>query len=372
MPTLAIDLLGFNGRRGGTETYAREISTRLPDHLPGVDLVALAGEPGAALVRHFFPGEVRVVPRVGYSPSSWAAAELGKVERAARAAGADALWNPANFGPVVRGLPRVLTVHDVIYHELPGKSVSRRVTGLLMKWTAAKADALIAISRATAAAASRALDIPESRFRVIPNGTAAPSAPPSTMPDLVAGLPQGRSVVLSMGNRLPHKNFESLIAAVAMLPAERRPLTVIPGGQTPDPLAATVRELGVEDDVLLPGWVDSATLEALYARASAYVCPSLSEGFGLPVLDAFTRGCTVIANDVPALREVGGPFAHYTDASSAQALADAISQVIASPDPADRRAAAREWAARFTWEASAAATAAVLREQLDRGERPRA
>lgn len=126
--------------------------------------------------------------------------------------------------------------------------------------------------------------------------------------------------------------------------------------------------------MILPGWVSDTQLEALYAVASLYACPSLVEGFGLPVVDAMRRGVPVLANDIPVLREVGGDLAAYADATDPAAFGAAIETALASADvdasadgdadadaqPDARRRSLQAWAERFDWGACAAATADVL------------
>jgi glycosyltransferase involved in cell wall biosynthesis len=96
--------------------------------------------------------------------------------------------------------------------------------------------------------------------------------------------------------------------------------------------------------------------------SSLYVCPSLTEGFGLPVIDAMRRGCPVLANDIPVLREVGGDAAQYADARDPYLLGAAISSALDGPRDPDLIDAGVAWASRFTWDVSAAATASILSE----------
>ena len=116
--------------------------------------------------------------------------------------------------------------------------------------------------------------------------------------------------------------------------------------------------------MVLPGWVSDAQLEALFQVADLYACPSLVEGFGLPVVDALRRAVPVLANDVPVLREVGGTAARYADATDATAFGAAIRAVLADPPDAATREAAREWASRFTWDDAADGVATVLDRAL--------
>lgn len=369
---ILVDLLGYTGGRGGTETYVRRLLPGLVDALPDASFVAVTGTAGADGVRAFFPGEVEVVPWVGAGRASWALGEVLAVGRAARRVGADVVWSPANFGPLTRGrVPRVVSVHDVIYHEVRGhgaERVVRAITARLMEATARSARAVVTVSETAATAIARHLGVARDRIEVIPNGGslgAQVDDPWSCLEPL--GIRPGRPIVFSTGNRMPHKNFRGLLAAIAALPPEQRPLTVVGGGGVADPLVAAVHEYALVDDVVLPGWVDDDQLRALYQVATVYACPSLTEGFGLPVVDAMAAGVIVVANDVAVLREVGGAHAFYADARDARAFATAIAQALSldGDDRADRVAAGRAWAAGFTWDAAAVRLAAVFRRSAE-------
>lgn len=371
---ILVDLLGYTGGRGGTETYVRELLPHLTAEMPDATFIALTGAAGEESVRRFFPGEVRTVGWVGAGRASWAAGEIFAVTRAARGAGADLVWSPANFGPLTAGtIPRVVSVHDVIYHEVPGRGLarlSRAVTAWLMTRTARSARAVVTVSATAADAISRHLRVPRARITVVHNGGSqiAPVDDPWRLLEPL-GIRPGRAVLLSTGNRMPHKNFPGLLDAVAAIPAADRPMTVIAGGGADDPLRPVVERLGLSGDVVLPGWVDDAQLRALYQIATVYVCPSLTEGFGLPVVDALAAGVPVVAHDTAVLREVGGVHASYADATSAAALADALVQVLALDETtlAARSAEGRAWAARFDWASAAIGLSVVFRRAAAQG-----
>ncbi len=365
---ILVDLLGFTGSRGGTETYVRELLPRLAERLPHARFAALTGRAGSGRVATFFPGAVQIVPWVGADPATWALGAVTSTDLLARRYGADLVWAPANFGPVFRGVRRVVTVHDAIYDEVPGgiaDRAQRAITSFLMRRSARTADHVLTVSHAAAASIGAHLGVPAERISVVHNGSTDPRPqddPAGVLSSL--GLPSGRPIVLSVGNRMPHKNFRGLLEAVASLPSAERPVTVIAGSRLPDPLATDVDRLGLARDVVLPGWVSDAQLEALFQVADLYACPSLVEGFGLPVVDALRRAVPVLANDVPVLREVGGTAARYADATDATAFGAAIRAVLADPPDAATREDAREWASRFTWDDTADGVATVLDRAL--------
>ncbi len=121
-------------------------------------------------------------------------------------------------------------------------------------------------------------------------------------------------------------------------------------------------------DVRFLGWVSGAELEGLYELAAAFVFPSRYEGFGLPVLEAMRRGVPVACSNTSSLPEVAGDAALLFDPLDVPAMTAAIQRILGDPTEADRlRAAGREQAARFTWAATARATAASYDRALRSG-----
>src|SRR5262249_39173143 len=153
-------------------------------------------------------------------------------------------------------------------------------------------------------------------------------------------------VLLTVSAKRPHKNLLRLLEAVALL--EERPVVVMPGYATPHEaeLRSRAAELGLR--AVFPAWVSAEDLEGLYALATAFVSPSLAEGFGLPVLEAMARGVPVACSDATSLPEVAGDAALLFDPHDPQAIADALRRI---PGEAARlRAAGLARVAEFTWE----------------------
>ncbi|WNM27643.1 glycosyltransferase family 1 protein [Demequina capsici] len=366
--TLVVDLLGFTGTRGGTETYVKELLPRVASRLEGTEVVTLTGEAGVEAVRDLAPGALHVVPGVGAGRASWAWGTVARVPRAAARREADVLWCPANFGPVTGRTPTVVTVHDAIYHAVPGKGlarVTRTATAMLASLAARHATRVLTVSDAAARDIVTHLHVQPERITVVPNGSRPPATAAAPGGRERLGIPAGRRVVATIGNAMPHKNLASLVHAVGLLPADRRPAAVIVGSGVPEALAPLVATLGLHEDVILRDWVDAATLEDVFAVADVYACVSLLEGFGLPVLDAMHRGVAVLAHDIPVLREVGGDVAVFADARDPAAFGAALVTLL---DDADRLAvlAARgpAHAEPYTWDKAADAVADVLATTL--------
>lgn len=112
MTKVLVDLLFYSGRRGGTETYTREIYRRLGD-ISDIQFVAFASTEAAEDGLEWFPGEIINSGISGFNRAAWAYGELFAVDRAARRIGADLVHCPANLGPIRPRVPTVVTLHDL-------------------------------------------------------------------------------------------------------------------------------------------------------------------------------------------------------------------------------------------------------------------
>jgi glycosyltransferase involved in cell wall biosynthesis len=167
-------------------------------------------------------------------------------------------------------------------------------------------------------------------------------------------------VLLTVSAKRPHKNLLRLLEAVALL--ESRPTVVLPGYPTPHEAELRERATALGVRAVFPEWVSAEDLAGLYALASAFVFPSLAEGFGLPVLEAMARGVPVACSDATSLPEVAGDAALLFDPHDPRAIADALRRI---PAEAERlRVAGRARVAEFTWERTAALTAASYERTL--------
>jgi glycosyltransferase involved in cell wall biosynthesis len=138
------------------------------------------------------------------------------------------------------------------------------------------------------------------------------------------------SIVLVVGALRRYKGIETVIDALALLPVAIRP-RVICAGPTEHRRGHLIRRAltrGVRDNVELAGWVDDRALEPLWGQASACLCPSTYEGYGLPVAESLARGIATVASDIPAHREIGGDAVSFFEAGDARSLAEALETVL--------------------------------------------
>jgi len=290
----------------------------------------------------------------------------GRVERAV-----DVYHATDYLIPRLKGTPVVATLHDAIPLARPdwANQRFRRPKNWLLRRSAWSADLVIAISHAAVEELVEHYQLPEMRIRVVPLGVDEYwfDAPP---PELVASTMERFALrpgyFLFVGSLQPRKNVGGLLKAYDALPASVRAdrQLVIAGkyGWSVPKLEADLLARRTKNECVWVDYVDRQSLRALYAAAGAFVFPSLSEGFGLPILEAMAAGLPVIASDLPALREVAGGNAKLVAPDDADALSHQMGlAAIAATDPI-AVAAGRAHARRMDWAACAVRTLAVYRE----------
>jgi glycosyltransferase involved in cell wall biosynthesis len=319
---------------GGVERWARELCARLPALRP--ERYEVATPPAALAHRAGHAWEQGVLPF-----------------RARRAA---LLLGPANLAPVA--FPRnVVVIHDAAVLREPSwySTAYARWHGALLPRLARGARRVITVSEFSARELRELLGV---EAAVVPGGVDERFRPDADPAPARAALGLDRPYVLTVASRIARKNLDALSVASERL-ARRGVDLVAAGGERPQFRAAAARpgprDLGPVPDAHLPG---------LYAGASAFVLPSLYEGFGLPCMEAMACGTPVVAADAGALPETCGDAALYADPRDPDAIAAAVEQAL-EPQTAERlRRAGSQRAAAFTWDRTARGVDAVIDDVL--------
>jgi alpha-1,3-rhamnosyl/mannosyltransferase len=285
-----------------------------------------------------------------------------------RGDGAQLVHGPANSLPLLRfGLPGVVTIHDLAIYDHPewfpaGQWFATRV---VVPRSIRQARAIICPSAATRQAIVRHFQVDPQRCRVIPHGVETEfSLPvsPAVRAELMARYALPSRYLLQVGTVQPRKNYVTSLRALARIPAAQRiPLLVVGGfGWSYDDVVDAVRALDLAEWVRFVGYAGMPELPGLYQMAHAVLFPSLDEGFGLPVLEAFAAGTPVVASNAGAIPEVAGDAALLCAPTDDDAMARNLLRVLTDGALRERQiAAGRARAALYTWSASAAAHRAI-------------
>jgi glycosyltransferase involved in cell wall biosynthesis len=339
---------------GGSETYARNLVRALARvgeleyhvFVPRIATDAADGLPSTAVTR--YPASRSTPGRM--AAMTFAMAAPGLIRSQMVLERLDAIHFPLTITvPDVRRPPSATTVLDV-QHEFHPEFFPRwelLYRRAVYPRCVRRARLVIAISEHVKATLVDRLRLDPDRVRVIHLGVDLERFGPGDEPH--------EPFLVYPANRWPHKNHERLFEALALIRRERPDLRLVltgaghEGTQLPDGVEARGR---VSDDELAD----------LYRRASALVFPSLYEGFGQPPIEAMASGTPVACSSTTALPEVVGNAARLFDPTSADAIAEAVLDVLRTPEPYVARGLER--ARRFTWDACARAHDGVYRELI--------
>jgi glycosyltransferase involved in cell wall biosynthesis len=285
-------------------------------------------------------------------------------EKALRAGDYD-LFHPTYYNPyflpLLGGKPFVLTVHDMIHERYPEEYPTDDPTTVRKQRLVDQAAHIIAVSQSTKNDLIEFYNVQEERVSVVYHGCSLTSMAKA---DSTVALPE--KYLLYVGERSRYKNFAFAIRAMAPLFREQPGLQLlcVGGGVFTPEERALLAELGLAGRCTQMRLAD-AELVAAYSHAVALVFPSLCEGFGIPVLEAFTCGCPAILSRRTSLPEVGGDAALYFDPECGDELLSQVVRLLADNTlRAELVQAGRQRVRDFSWERAASETSAVYARVL--------
>ena len=264
-----------------------------------------------------------------------------------------AAWHVTNqmsrYLPLDPRVPVVLTIHDLNFlHESPHDeqlaTIDRKLADIQVKVD--RASVIVTDSAFVADDVARHVELRGKPVYVVPLGVPEPAPASAARP---AFLPEG-PFLFTVGNCLAHKNFHVLLDLVERLPGQR----LVIAGKKATPYGAFLeREVvarGLSDRVFLPGEVSDGDRQWLYERCEAFLFPSLTEGFGFPVLEAMLCGKPVFMSRRTSLPEIAGDRGFFLDAHDGDSLAAVYWSGMGRwhSDPG-APAAARRHALGFSW-----------------------
>lgn len=234
---------------------------------------------------------------------------------------------------------KITTIHDLTVYKYPQTFKSRGghdiVTNQKRKlfFTKQECNLIIAVSQTTKQDAVEILKIPEKKIRVIyeaPDPIYFPRSGEKIYKAKEKFKIEGE-YILCVGTREPRKNLDRVIMAFAEISAQHPDLSLAIAGKYgwgDQDVISEIRNQKLDTRVKLLGYVESEDLAGLYSGATAFVYPSLYEGFGLPILEAMSCGCPVITSDTGSMKELASGFGILIDPESIDSIGNGMLKLI--------------------------------------------
>ena len=360
---------------GGVSRYFCEISTRIAKE-PGVQVSVTAPMHINAYLEHVPRGIVlgfrapntdRFQTKHGANYPRLALRGLGLLmgDWMLRAMKPDIVhetyFSPYRLGS--RRARRVLTIYDMIHEKFASSFPHADKTARYKALAAERADHVICISESTRRDAIEILGLPPEKTSVIYLGFDLMNTAGARVEELV--LPTRGTFLLYVGNRGGYKNFLRLLEAYGTSPQLKMGYELIcfgGGAFHADELEA-MRTLGLDSGQVSQLGGDDQLLAKLYEHASAFVFPSLYEGFGIPPLEAMSHDCPVVCSNTSSIPEVVGDAGEYFDPADIESMRAAIERVVTSDSHRNLLIAkGRERLKHFSWDRCAIETLDIYRK----------
>ncbi len=256
-----------------------------------------------------------------------------------------------------RRAKRVITIHDMIHEKFPSHFPNANRTARYKAMAAKRADHVICVSESTRRDAVEIIGLPIDKTSVIHHGFNLMNS--NTADAGEPALPLGGPFLLYVGSRGGYKNFSLLLAAYGASPKLHKNFRLIcfGGGSFQPHELQKIGALGLSFHQVSQVGGNDALLATFYRAATAFVCPSLYEGFGFPPLEAMSGACPVICSNAGSIPEIVGDAGEYFDPTSVESISEAIWNIVSSDS---RRQALTEKGhkrlAYFSWDRCASET----------------
>jgi len=228
------------------------------------------------------------------------------------------------FLKYIKNKPFVLTIHDLIHEKFPQYFPLWDQTSLKKKALAMRAKKIIAVSHNTKKDIINLYQVEEKKISVIYHANSLLTSP-HNLP-----VTNFNNYILFVGSRNAYKNFIFFIKALKpLLDKDPKLRIVCAGGEALSKKEINLfKTLNILNKVFFPRILSDSYLQSLYQNALAFVFPSLYEGFGIPILEAFACNCPIILSDTSSLPEIAKDAACYFSPYDSLSLKTAIQKII--------------------------------------------
>lgn len=245
----------------------------------------------------------------------------------------DVFFAPAHYAPAGYKDPLVVTIHDLSYFYYPTEFLAKDLFKL-KNWTeeaVKSAKKVISVSKTTKKDILKFYSIPEEKVKVVYNGFE--KKPPEDLDNADVMKKFGISkdkYLLYVGTIQPRKNISVLIRALPMIAQFAPDMKLVIAGKKGwmyDSVIAEGKQNNMADKIIFTDFVSDEELSVLYQEAFSFVQPSLYEGFGIPLLEAMSNNCPVIASIHASLPEIGDDACIYFDPDEADDLVERVKEL---------------------------------------------
>lgn len=317
--------------------------------------------PEAKLCALVHPRYAHLVPRgIALEPATWLRRHASHVVQRHLYRPCK-VWHMTTENTRLTGVPRgasvVLTIHGLHFlDESPADEANRALADV--QKLVDNASVITVVSAFTADLVRNRLDVKNKPVQVIPNGISRKELEPITP----RWAPKGK-FLFSIGTFFARKNFHVLIPMMKFLPEYTLILAGDTGHDYGNRVRAWVHAANLQDRILMPGEVSEGEKLWLYSQGEALVFPSVSEGFGIPLIEAFQLGKPVFCGRYGSLPEIGMNHAWYWENFEPEPMATLVREKLLL-EPTVDRSSRINYAAGFSWAAAARGYQKIYRSLL--------
>lgn len=369
-----VDGLGKKYKRTGISNYTHEVLRQLSIIDSSNKYFLFSNDD--VILGFELPNNWKVIIDRSSQRALWQIFKTGKL---ARRYHIDILWSPTHVLPLLppKSCKYVMTIHDLAnikFKNIDQNHINGIILNYALKKAARIADRIIAVSEATKDDIIDLCKVPENKIKVIYEGSVLYDIKDLVNVNNIETYNKyhiKERYLLFVSTLQPRKNISVIVEAYIRykdISGSAIQLVLAGGkGWGVEDVLNRINECKYKDDIVLTGYISEQEKMALYEGCTAFVYPSLYEGFGIPVLEAMKFGKPVITSRVSSLPEVGGDIAFYIDdPKNYKALADQMIVVTQldqqSIKTIEEKSIAHE--KKFTWEKCAIETMELLSELL--------
>ena len=257
--------------------------------------------------------------------------------------------------------PKVTAVYDLTYEKYP-QFFNMGYDNILRerkKRAVLAADKVICISESVRADAIEIYDLPPQRVAAIPLACGNTFRKMSEE-EIPSHFHVNQPFILYVGSRHPYKNFKTLLSAYAAWPRQPEIKLLVVGNPWSEEELKQITAAGLQSNIICRSGILDEELCAFYNQALAFVYPSLSEGFGIPLLEAMACGCPIVASRIPTSLEIARDVPYYFDPLNKDELIAALDAACYSEEIKSRD----DILANYSWDRTARETLKVYKELI--------